>query len=195
MRYREILRAVDGRCLRILTMVDDCTHECHALSANTSLSGARVARELGNLFDERRNSMAILRDNGTEFTSNAISRLTQERQIGWHDTVLGKPTRSALIESFNGRLRDEFLNETLFPLLAWARALQAPGVSIITLNAPIRGLAGKHPRSLPEPSPRVRACRGIIQSATRQPPLHKPPAVNGSLPPYRVHNSTVRQAS
>ena len=62
---------------------------------------------------------------GTEFTSNAILSFAQERQIDWHYIAPGKPTQNAFIESFNGRLRDEFLNETLFPSLAWARAALA----------------------------------------------------------------------
>ena len=74
----------DGRRFRILTVVDDCTRECLALIADTSLSGARVARELGALFEVRGKPMTIVSDNGTEFTSNAILSLAQERQINWH---------------------------------------------------------------------------------------------------------------
>lgn len=112
----------DGRRFRILTVVDDCTRECLALIADTSLSGARVARELGALFQARGKPLTIVSDNGTEFTSNAILSFAQERQIDWHYIAPGKPTQNAFIESFNGRLRDEFLNETLFPSLVWARA-------------------------------------------------------------------------
>ena len=115
----------DGRRFRILTVVDDCTRECLALIADTSLSGARVARELSVLFETRGKPVTIVSDNGTEFTSNAILSFAQERQIDWHYIAPGKPTQNAFIESFNGRLRDEFLNETLFPSLAWARAALA----------------------------------------------------------------------
>lgn len=115
----------DGRRFRILTVVDDCTRECLALIADTSLSGARVARELGALFEARGKPLIIVSDNGTEFTSNAILSFAQESQIDWHYIAPGKPTQNAFIESFNGRLRDEFLNETLFPSLAWARAALA----------------------------------------------------------------------
>jgi putative transposase len=115
----------DGRRFRILTVVDDCTRECLALIADTSLSGARVARELAALFETRGKPTTIVSDNGTEFTSNAILSFAQERQIEWHYIAPGKPTQNAFIESFNGRLRDEMLNETLFPSLAWARATLA----------------------------------------------------------------------
>jgi putative transposase len=64
-------------------------------------------------------------DNGTELTSMAILRWCQETRIEWHYIAPGKPTQNAFIESFNGRLRDELLNETLFVSLAHARAALA----------------------------------------------------------------------
>ena len=63
----------------------------------------------------------VVSDNGTELTSMAILRWCQDRQIEWHYTAPGKPTQNAFVESFNGRLRDELLNETLFTSLAHAR--------------------------------------------------------------------------
>jgi len=74
----------DGRRFRIMIVVDDCTRECLALIADTSLSGARVARELSALFEARGKPTTIVSDNGTEFTSNAILSFAQERQIDWH---------------------------------------------------------------------------------------------------------------
>ena len=64
-------------------------------------------------------------DNGTELTSMAILRWTQETRIEWHYIAPGKPTQNAFIESFNGRLRDELLNETIFTSLADARVALA----------------------------------------------------------------------
>jgi putative transposase len=115
----------DGRRFRILTVVDDCTRECLALIADTSLSGARVARELATLFDARGKPQTIVSDNGTEFTSNAILKFVDDRKFDWHYIAPGKPTQNAFIESFNGRLRDELLNETLFPSLHHARVTLA----------------------------------------------------------------------
>jgi putative transposase len=60
-------------------------------------------------------------DNGTELTSRAILRWSQEMQVEWHYIAPGKPQQNAFIESFLGRLRDECLNETLFTSLAHAR--------------------------------------------------------------------------
>ena len=111
----------DGRRFRILTVVDECTRECLALVADTSLSGSRVARELDWLIIERGKPKMVVSDNGTELTSSAILRWSQERQVEWHYIAPGKPMQNGFVESFNGRLRDECLNETLFTSLAHAR--------------------------------------------------------------------------
>ena len=115
----------DGRRFRILTVVDDCTRECPALLADTSLSGARVARELDRLIAERGKPKMIVSDNGTEFTSNAILTWAEKNGVEWHYIAPGKPMQNGFIESFNGRLRDELLNETLFSSLAQAKAALA----------------------------------------------------------------------
>ncbi len=111
----------DGHRFRILTVVDDCTRECLALVADTSLSGTRVVRELDQLMTERGKPKMVVSDNGPELTSNVILTWTDQSRIGWHYIAPGKPTQNAFIESFNGRLRDELLNETLFTSLAQAR--------------------------------------------------------------------------
>ena len=106
-------------------MVDDFSRECLALVADTSLSGARVARELDVIAKTRGYPATIVSDNGTELTSTAVLRWTQDRKVGWHYIAPGKPTQNAFVESFNGRLRDECLNETLFTSLRHARAMLA----------------------------------------------------------------------
>jgi putative transposase len=111
----------DGRRFRILAIVDDCTRECLALVADTSLSGFRVARELDRLIIERGRPKMIVSDNGSELTSNAILAWADQSRVAWHYIAPGKPMQNAFIESFNGRLRDELLNETLFTSLAQAR--------------------------------------------------------------------------
>ena len=111
----------DGRRFRILTVVDDCTRECLALVTDTSLSGIRVARELDRLIIERGKPKMVVSDNGTELTSNAILTWADQSRVFWHYITPGKPMQNAFIESFNGRLRDELLNETLFTSPAQAR--------------------------------------------------------------------------
>ena len=116
---------VDGRRLRILTVVDDGTRECLALVADTSISGKRVARELDLIVARRGRPGGIVSDNGTELTSNAILAWSDRRKVAWHYIAPGKPVQNAFIESFNGRLRDELLNETLFSSLPQARVVLA----------------------------------------------------------------------
>ncbi len=111
----------DGRRFRILAVVDDFTRENLALIADTSLSGSRVVRELQALCEQRGYPKTIVSDNGAELTSTAVLKWVQETGIDWHYIQPGKPTQNAFIESFNGRLRDECLNETLFSSLRDAR--------------------------------------------------------------------------
>ena len=114
---------VSGRRFRILTVVDDFTRECLNLVVDTSLTGLRVARELDRLVEHRGCPQMIVSDNGTELTSNAILAWQQERDIGWHYIAPGKPMQNGFVESFNGRLRDECLNEHLFANLNEARQI------------------------------------------------------------------------
>ncbi len=111
----------DGRRFRILCVVDDFTRECLCLVADTSLSGSRVARELDLIIALRGKPKTIVSDNGTELTSMAILQWTQDRAVDWHYIAPGKPTQNAFVESFNGKLRDECLNETLFTSIRHAR--------------------------------------------------------------------------
>ena len=135
----------DGRRFRILTVVDDCTRECLALITDTSLSGARVARELATLFDARGKPQTIVSDNGTEFTSNAILKFVDDHKFDWHYIAPGKPTQNAFIESFNGRLRDELLNETLFSSLHLARVTLAAWRTDYNTERPHSRLAWQTP--------------------------------------------------
>ena len=113
----------DGRRFRILTMVGNCTRECLALMADTSISGMRVARELDRLMHLRGRPETVVSDNGTELTSNAILTWADDMRIGWHYIAPGESQQNGYNESFNGRLREELLNETLFRSLGHARSV------------------------------------------------------------------------
>jgi transposase InsO family protein len=110
-----------GRRFRILNIVDDVTRECLAAIPDTSISGRRVARELTTLIGLRGKPGMIVSDNGTEFTSNVMLGWAQEHRITWHFIAPGKPMQNGFCESFNGRMRDELLNESLFFGLDHAR--------------------------------------------------------------------------
>ena len=131
---------INSRRFRILAVVDDFTRECVALVADTSLSGFRVARELDAAIAARRRPAMIVSDNGTELTSMAILRWSQDSLITWHYIDLGKPQQNAFVESFNGRLRDELLNETLFTSLVHARAMLAAWKQDYNTSRPHSGL-------------------------------------------------------
>jgi len=92
----------DGRRFRILVVVDDFTRECLCLVADTSLSGARVARELTAIIAHRgARPLLCVSDNGTELTSNAILTWCQESKVGWHYIAPGKPQQNALRREFH----------------------------------------------------------------------------------------------
>jgi putative transposase len=118
-----------GRRFRILNILDDVTKECLAAIADTSISGKRVARELTAVIAWRGKPELIVSDHGTEFTSNAMLAWTSEHQVAWHFIAPGKPMQNGICESFQGRLRDELLNETLFFGLDHARSVLARWVA------------------------------------------------------------------
>jgi putative transposase len=107
--------AIAGRGrFRALTIVDDFTKECLAIEVDTSLPGTRVARVLDRLLVERNKPAAITVDNGPEFAGQTLDQWAYLNGISLQFIRPGKPTENAYIESFNGRLRDECLNEEVF---------------------------------------------------------------------------------
>ena len=116
---------VDGRRFRILCVIDDFSRECLATVADNSISGVRVARELDRIASVRGYPCMVVSDNGTELTSNAILQWQEERSVEWHYIAPGKPMQNGFVESFNGRLRDECLNEHLFRSYGHAREVIA----------------------------------------------------------------------
>jgi putative transposase len=110
-----------GRRFRVLNIVDDVTRRRLAAIPDTSISGRRVARELTMLVGRRGKPGMIVSDNGTEFTSNAMFAWAQGNRVVWHFIAPGKPMQNGFCESFNGPMRDELLNESLFLGLDHAR--------------------------------------------------------------------------
>ena len=107
----------------MLVVVDDFTRECLALVVDTSLSGARVARELDARIARRGKLLMVVSDNGTQLTSRAILEWQEDHGIEWHYIVHGKPTQNDLVQSLHVRSRDKCLNEHLFNSLPAARRL------------------------------------------------------------------------
>jgi len=110
-------KLVDGRWFRVLTVIDQFTRECLALVADRALNGHRVALALSQVVAERGVPESITVDNGSEFASKAMDAWSYQYGVHLEFIRPGKPIDNGYIESFNGRLRDEFLNvETFFDL-------------------------------------------------------------------------------
>jgi Integrase core domain len=118
-----------------------------------------VARELAAIVTQRAKQGSIVSDNGTEFTCNAMLTWCKEAGIDWHFIAPGKPIQNAFVESFNGRMRDEFLNETLFFDIDDARAKIAVWVRAIGdwQGSPLR-VSEKFPDGQDAPPP---FCKGL----------------------------------
>jgi putative transposase len=108
----------NGRKFRALTIVDDFTRECPAIEVDFSLPGERVARVLDGLAATRGLPAAIVCDNGPEFAGHVLDQWAHARGVTLAFIEPGKPVQNAFAESFNGRLRDECLNESWFVSLA-----------------------------------------------------------------------------
>jgi putative transposase len=113
----------NGRAMRVMTMVDDGTHEGLAVEPAFSFPSLAVIRVLEAVSIERGSLPRILKfDNGPEFTSHAMLRWAAQRDIELHFIDPGKPMQNGSVESFNARARDEFFNEHVFTNLAQAQS-------------------------------------------------------------------------
>ena len=112
-----------GRRIKILTIVDDCTKEAVDLVADFGISGHYVTRALDQVARFRGYPKAIRTDQGPEFTGRALDQWAYEHNVRLKLIQPGKPTQNAYIESFNGKFRDECLNEHWLHSLAHARAI------------------------------------------------------------------------
>jgi len=112
---------IGGRKLRCLTIVDDYSRECVALEVDSSINGRRVAAVLDRLSEVRGLPLSITVDHGPEFEGQVLDAWAYEHGVQLNFIRPGKPVENAYIESFNGRFRDECLNEHWFLTMAQAR--------------------------------------------------------------------------
>ncbi|WLT30765.1 IS3 family transposase [Geothrix sp. PMB-07] len=113
----------DGRSIRTLNVVDTFTRGCLAIEVDTSLPSLRVARVLERIIDERGRPEILVTDNGPEFTSRIFDQWRHQQGIEHHLIQPGKPMQNGTCESFNGRFRDECLNEHWFASLREVRII------------------------------------------------------------------------
>lgn len=113
----------NGRRIKCLTIVDDCTKECLDIPVARGISGHQVARTLDAIAAFRGYPKAVRTDQGPEFTSLPLHQWGYENGVKLKLIHPGKPTQNGYIESFNGKFRDECLNEHWFRDLAHAREI------------------------------------------------------------------------
>ena len=116
-------RSAEGRAIKCLTVVDDATHESVAIVPERTISGDQVTRVLDLLAATRGLPQVIRTDNGKEFCGRAMLTWAHAHRVTLRLIEPGKPNQNAYIESFNGRFRDECLNEQWFLNLAHAQAV------------------------------------------------------------------------
>ncbi|WP_438273226.1 IS3 family transposase [Vibrio natriegens] len=113
----------NGRRIKCLTIVDDYTKECLDIPVATGISGDEVVTTLESIAAFRGYPEAIRTDQGPEFTGKALDQWAYQHGVILKLIQAGKPTQNAYIESFNGKFRDECLNEHWFRDLSHARDL------------------------------------------------------------------------
>lgn len=114
-------RTTDGKAIRLLTIVDTYTRECLALDVGRRFTAHHVVGALQRIAAARGVPHAIRCDNGTEFTAQPLDLWAYWNRVALDYSRPGKPTDNAFIESFNGRVRQEFLNPSWFITLDDAR--------------------------------------------------------------------------
>lgn len=182
-----------GRRFRVLAVVDDFTREALAPVVATSLSGARVARELDALLAVRGRPAMIVGDNGTELTSRAILDCANRTRVEWHHIAPGKRQQNAFVESLDARFRDECLNEEVSGSLVEAR--QARTYENHGLSQSSRDRRGGRART----NLHAIACRAELQRLLDSPAWRcgvpcKPGVGSYSAPPCRGLRPTTERA-
>ena len=138
-------RVAGGRAIKCLAIVDDATHEAVAVMPEHNISGQNVVRVLEQICNQRGHPKVIRTDNGKEFCGRAMLTWAHEKRVALRLIEPGKPNQNAYIESFNGRLRDECLNEHWFTSLAHARSVIETWRREYNEERPKRALSGLTP--------------------------------------------------
>jgi putative transposase len=138
-------RVASGRVIKCLVIVDDATHEAVAIAAEHSMGGDHLVRVLDQVCALRGHPAIIRTDNGKEFTGKAMLNWAHRNAIALRLIEPGKPNQNAYVESFNGRLRDECLNESWFTSLHHAQALIRAWQREYNEERPKRALGGLTP--------------------------------------------------
>lgn len=135
----------DGRRFRVFNLIDDCSRESIVQHVDFSIGGYRLVRIFEELKRKRTLPKQLVCDNGTEFTSHVFRAWAENNNIELCFIDKGKPTQNAFIESFNGKFRDECLNEERFLSISWARSIIETWRIEYNAERPHSGLNGLTP--------------------------------------------------
>lgn len=138
-------RVAGGRAIKNLAIVDDATHEAIAVVSEHNISGYHLVCILERICAHRGYPKVVRTDNGKEFCGRAMLTWAHEKQVALRLIEPGKPNQNAYIESFNGRLRDECLNEHWFTSLAHAKTVIEAWRREYNEERPKRALGGLTP--------------------------------------------------
>jgi putative transposase len=140
----------DGRKFRVFNLIDDCSRESIVQHVDLSISGVRLVRIFEEMKQRRNLPKQIVCDNGTEFTSNVFRSWAMDNHVEIHFIDKGKPTQNAFVESFNGKFRDECLNEERFQSISHARSIIETWRVDYNTERPHSGLNGLSPKEFIE---------------------------------------------
>jgi len=169
------------RIVATLNIVDDFTRECVAIEVDRSLPGLRVTRVLDRLHGMVGLPKTIVVDNGPEFAGRTLDAWAYTRGVELRFIRPGKPIENAYVESFNGKFRDECLNEHWFISLADAKAaIEAWRVDYNTVRPP-SSLAGRTPDQFAALSGGARGPRPARTNMGLKPEVNRTGLVGGPI--------------
>lgn len=143
-------RLASGRVFKCLTVVDEFTRECLAIEVDFGMAGERVTRVLDRIIELRGKPVGIRTDNGPEFAGNALDAWAYRQGVKIDFIQPGKPTQNAFIESFNGRFREECLNDNQFVTIVEAQVVIEAWRTDYNDERPHGSLNGLTPREFAE---------------------------------------------
>lgn len=152
---------VTGRRFRALTIIDDYSRECPSIEVDTSLGGRRVVAVLERLAEVRGLPQVITIDNGPEFAGKVLDEWAYRRGVKLNFIRPGKPIENAYAESFNGRLRDECLNENWFISLHHAKRIIEEWRIDYNEGRPHTSLGGLTPREYAQSNREILTAVGL----------------------------------
>jgi putative transposase len=151
-----------SRRIKTFPVVDEYTRKCHRIEVDSSINGVRVCRVLDEIGETEGFPEVIIMDNGPEFAGKALDEWAYRKGIKLHFINPGKPVENAYIESFNGRFRDECLNEHWFTNMDHARNAIEEWRIDYNNNRPHSSLGYLTPEEFIQKGVKIAACSPVV---------------------------------